>query len=269
MLNGAEGLTRRTVEPDTPVRLRLVNTHSTPLRLVLDGTPFRVVAIDGTDLNRPEPLENRTLELAGGSRYDLAFTMPSTPVQLAVEDGTAASCQPERPRRAAALEAEATFDPLDYGEPAATAIGPSTDFDREFVFEIGRKPGSLDGRPGLHWSINGDTPDVPVFVVGRRLRQGDDPQRHEVRASDAPARPPHAGAEPKRCAGVRQPWWSDTLNLRKGERFEIAFQADNTGLWMDHCHNLRHAAEGLTMHVAYEGVTTPFTVGGAAHNHPE
>ena len=54
-----------------------------------------------------------------------------------------------------------------------------------------------------------------------------------------------------------------------GERYEVAFRADNPGLWMDHCHNLRHAAEGLTMHVAYEGVTTPFTVGGAAHNHPE
>ena len=38
---------------------------------------------------------------------------------------------------------------------------------------------------------------------------------------------------------------------------------------MDHCHNLFHAAAGLTMHVAYLGVTTPFENGGAAHNHPE
>ena len=38
---------------------------------------------------------------------------------------------------------------------------------------------------------------------------------------------------------------------------------------MDHCHNLKHAAAGLTMHLAYAGVATPFTIGGATHNHPE
>ena len=65
------------------------------------------------------------------------------------------------------------------------------------------------------------------------------------------------------------PWWSDTLNVDSGERYDVAFRADNPGIWMDHCHNLFHAAAGLTMHVAYAGVTTPFETGGAAHNHPE
>ena len=38
---------------------------------------------------------------------------------------------------------------------------------------------------------------------------------------------------------------------------------------MDHCHNLRHAADGLTMHIAYAAVTTPFHVGGEHGNAPE
>jgi len=38
---------------------------------------------------------------------------------------------------------------------------------------------------------------------------------------------------------------------------------------MDHCHNLRHAADGLTMHVMYAGVATPFKIGDAANNEPE
>jgi hypothetical protein len=38
---------------------------------------------------------------------------------------------------------------------------------------------------------------------------------------------------------------------------------------MNHCHNLPHAADGLTMHVVYAGVETPFLVGGREHNHPE
>ena len=57
--------------------------------------------------------------------------------------------------------------------------------------------------------------------------------------------------------------------VEPGHRFELAFDADNPGLWMDHCHNLNHAASGLTLHVAYVGVTTPFRTGGDAHNHPE
>ena len=68
------------------MRLRLINTDSTPQRYDIGGTPFRVVAIDGTDLVGPTPLTGRTLELAAGGRYDVAFTMPPAPVKLAVED---------------------------------------------------------------------------------------------------------------------------------------------------------------------------------------
>ena len=56
-INGSDELERRKVEPGTPVRLRLVNTDSFGQQVTLSGSPFRVVAIDGTDLNGPTPLE--------------------------------------------------------------------------------------------------------------------------------------------------------------------------------------------------------------------
>jgi FtsP/CotA-like multicopper oxidase with cupredoxin domain len=65
------------------------------------------------------------------------------------------------------------------------------------------------------------------------------------------------------------PWWTDTLNVDPGDEYFIAFRADNPGIWMDHCHNLGHAAAGLTMHVVYAGVTTPFLVGSEHGNTPE
>jgi FtsP/CotA-like multicopper oxidase with cupredoxin domain len=65
------------------------------------------------------------------------------------------------------------------------------------------------------------------------------------------------------------PWWTDTLGVDDGDSYEVAFRADNPGIWMDHCHNLGHAAAGLTMHLAYAGFSTPFVTGGDAHNHPE
>ena len=58
------------------VRLRLVNTDNSLRRFALTGTPFQVVAIDGTDLNAPEPIRDTVLEVAGGGRIDVAFTAP-------------------------------------------------------------------------------------------------------------------------------------------------------------------------------------------------
>ena len=44
------------------------------------------------------------------------------------------------------------------------------------------------------------------------------------------------------------PWWADTLNIEPGEIYEVAFRADNSGIWMDHCNVLDHVAEGMMMH---------------------
>ncbi len=65
------------------------------------------------------------------------------------------------------------------------------------------------------------------------------------------------------------PWWFDSLDVETGSRYVIAFVADNPGIWMDHCHNLRHAADGLLAHLAYTGVTEPYVIGGPAGNNPE
>ena len=65
------------------------------------------------------------------------------------------------------------------------------------------------------------------------------------------------------------PWWVDSLDVGDDETYEIAFVADNPGIWVDHCHNLEHAVEGLLAHLAYEGIETPYRVGGKAANHPE
>ena len=45
------------------------------------------------------------------------------------------------------------------------------------------------------------------------------------------------------------------------------FVADR--FWMDHCHNLQHASAGMTMHLAYAGVTPPFEIGRLTVNDPE
>ena len=78
--------------------------------------------------------------------------------------------------------------------------------------------------------------------------------------------------DPRRRHGVPAtgaPWVVDSLDVGHGETYDVVFLADNPGIWMDHCHNLPHASEGLINKLAYIGYTTPFRIGGASANHPE
>jgi len=272
LVNKTDGVERWQVTPGTEVRMRLVNTDSGPHSFDVGGSPFRVLAIDGTDLHGPTPLSGRTLVLAAGGRYDIGFRMPEQPVRLAVE-GTFAGLVLSRDGAGDPPEPAAGpgFDPASYGPPTATPFGASSHFDREFTLKVTKKPGFFDGRPGMQWAINGDIfPRVPMFMV-----EPGDLVKVTIENGSSAVHPMHLhghhmlvlSRNGKPTTG--SPWWSDTLNVEHDETYEVAFRADNPGIWMDHCHNLTHAAAGLTMHVAYAGVTTPYVTGGSAHNHPE
>ena len=58
-------------------------------------------------------------------------------------------------------------------------------------------------------------------------------------------------------AATGSPWWVDSLNVLANETYDVAFVANNPGIWMDHCHNLKHAAQGMIAHLMYEGFDTP------------
>jgi FtsP/CotA-like multicopper oxidase with cupredoxin domain len=261
------------VPPGTQVRLRLINSDSAMRRFTVSGTSFRVLAIDGHDLNGPGLLDRVRLPLAAGGRYDIGFAMPSGGVTIGLDETGASLQLSSDGHNAAPPESTQTadFDPLDYGQPAQTPFERSSQFDRSFELTITKKLGFFDGRPGRHWALNGGIyPDVPMFFVER----GD--LVHVTVANDTKVVHPmhlhghHAlvlsrNGQP----ATGSPWWTDTLDVDPGDEYEIAFRADNLGIWMDHCHNLGHAAAGLTMHVVYAGITTPFLVGGKHDNAPE
>jgi FtsP/CotA-like multicopper oxidase with cupredoxin domain len=73
---------------------------------------------------------------------------------------------------------------------------------------------------------------------------------------------PNASAGSPGTAPREGPLWVDTFDVRPGEVWEVAFEATNPGIWMNHCHNLPHAHQGMMIRLAYDGITTPF---GDAH----
>ena len=273
-LNGQDGPQSVRVGPGTHVRLRLVNSDSAMRRFEVSGTTFRVLAIDGHDLNEPGPLDRVSLPLAAGGRYDVGFVMPAhgARVDLAESDAVLELTTPRGERAHPTDDSQRSdFDPLTYGRPAPTPFSPSSRFDRDFKLTITKKLGFFDGRPGRQWAINGGIyPDVPMFAVEKG-----DLVRVTITNDTSIVHPMHLHGHHALVlsrngeTATGSPWWIDTLDVDPGDEYAIAFRADNAGIWMDHCHNLGHAAAGLTMHVGYEGITTPFLVGGEDGNAPE
>lgn len=273
-VNGAAGEQRVDAAAGTPVRVRVVNTDNGPLVISVGGTAFRVMAIDARDVNRPTPVTGRSLTLPAGGRADLGFTTPTdgsaVRVRLGPDGradlivGPAGSPAPER------TEPSGEVDLLSYGSPAALGFDPDA-IDRRFTYSIGRRPGFVDGVPGMHWSVNGHLyPDLPMYMVGEG-----DVVRFTLDNHSGMLHPMHLHGHHavvlsrNGVPATGSPWWIDTIDVDDGDTYEIALVADNPGIWMYHCHNLDHAADGFVLHMGYIGVHTPYLIGGPAGNQPD
>lgn len=268
-LNGVASDLRVSATPRQRVRIRAINTDNGPIR-VWASTPYRVLAIDGYAVNKPGVVEGQSVTLTAGARVDLGITMPQdgSTVRVQISAGTAVllgsqdATSPPQPTT--------ELDLLSYGEPAPLGLDPAA-ADRRFEFAIGRRPGFVRGRPGMWWTVNGHLyPNVPMYVV----REGDIVVMRITNRSGT-VHPMHLHGHHavvlarNGVSATGSPWWVDSLNVPDKTTFDIAFVADNPGVWMDHCHNLKHAAQGMVAHLMYEGVDTPFSIGGDKENQPE
>ncbi|MCJ8013662.1 multicopper oxidase domain-containing protein [Paenibacillus sp. KQZ6P-2] len=269
-------LQRKIAEPGTLVRLRFVNAENLTAQIHISGVPFQVEAIDGTDILEPEDLIDSRLDLAAGGRYDVTFVMPDTVVGISrqtgpfAHDGNVLVVSPSNEGMPPDAVKGPIFDPASYGTPAQTMFGPDTRYDRNYTLVFDNRPGFYNGKFNFVHTINGSVfPDAPMFMV----REGELVKMTFVnRGFDDHPMHPHGhrmqvlSRNGKAVTG--SPWITDTLNVAPGETYEVAFIADNPGIWMDHCHNLEHAAVGMSAHIAYEGVYSPFEMGSATVNLP-
>ncbi|MDQ4503188.1 multicopper oxidase family protein [Sinomonas sp. ASV322] len=257
--------------PGTAVRLRIINTDQITQRLSLAGASFRVAAVDGADLAGGAELTGTVLPLAGGGRYDVVLTMPDHPVQLALDgarSGGLTLAPPGSPSPAPRFAPGPELDLATYGAPAATAAVPPADL--AVTYTLDHLIRFVDGIPRFAYTVNGAVyPNIPPLVV----REGDHVLMTIVNRSDD-IHPMHPHGHHVRVLSIDgQPVVADlrmdSLEVRPGHVWTVMLTADNPGIWMDHCHNLAHARDGMMFHLAYDGVTSPFGHGGAFANRPE
>lgn len=257
-INGTPGVSALSAQ-----LLRVINTDAGPIRIWVSGTPFRVTAIDGRDVNAPAPISDQSVLLTAGGRVDLRLDGPG---RLDVGGGAAVAATGTNPDPLPT----GTVDFLSYGKNAPLGFDPGK-ANRDFRYDIGRRFGFLDGKPGMWWTVNGHLfPDVPMFMV-----KTGDVVRMTVHNGSGEVHPMHLHGHHvvvlsrNGVAATGSPWWTDSLDVGDDETYVIAFVADNPGIWADHCHNLEHVPEGLIVHLAYAGVRSSFQVGGPAGNTPE
>jgi FtsP/CotA-like multicopper oxidase with cupredoxin domain len=234
------------VAAGTPVRLRLINTDSTTHRYALAGTPFQVAAIDGMDLQGPASLVDTAVSIPAGGRYDLTFTAPATPVGLFVDGRAVYSTGTV----AAPAQSWPVLDPLTYGTSSAN---PFPKYDKEFTLVLDRGLDLHGLIPRYAHTVNGAAdPDIPPQVV----RLGDAVKFTIVNRSLV-VHPWHLHGHHVLVlsrngkAATGSPLWLDSFDVRPGDVWEVAFRADNPGMWANHCHNLEHAEQGMILHLMY------------------
>ncbi|MFL5628622.1 MAG: multicopper oxidase family protein [Ktedonobacteraceae bacterium] len=280
-INDAQQVYRISAKAGDWVRLRLLNTANNPLGVTLIGAPFTVSALDGHDLNKPQSLQKTLLPIGGGQRFDVRFRMPEvgmlrlvvTNEQGNVLQAPTALIGPDGavpPGLPASLPLN-WFDFSHYGEPRADNITVNSHFGLETQMVLERRVGFFNGNFYMTYTINGQTfPNIPPIVVQpgqlvkiRIVDESVDP--HPIHIHGHTFTVLSRNGHPLTGSPVHL----DTILVQPNESYEVAFRADNPGLWMDHCHNLNHAARGMSMMIVYPNISTPFEMGKASGNMPE
>ncbi len=286
-VNGMIGDLHFVAKPGERVRLRLIGVvqsdmkvssipdmmHASPQELVLLGTNYQIVAIDGYDLNDPQVMGPERLRIGIGQRYDLAFTMPaSSAVRLVDTSGTERVTLGDGSLpQISDLRQLPVFDFTNYGSPVPDPITVSGRFDVTYPVVLGNHFGFREGRFELVHTMNGqDAPMGAQFVVrqGQVVRLHIDNTTEELHTMHLHGHHfavlAHNG-QPLRGSPVHL----DSLLVEPHESWDVAFVANNPGLWMFHCHVLLHADFGMSAMVVYERVTTAYEIGSRSGNNPE
>lgn len=240
------------------VRLRLINgATSTAFWIELGALRASLLAVDG---NPVTPLEVRRIPLAQGQRVDLLLTMPADggafPV-IAQREGDSQRtgiilASPGSTITRVADLADAPVGPIDLSlETRLAAVVPMANRQPDSRHQL-----ALTGSMMPYvWTLDGRS------WANRQPLRIKTSQRVEVDLVNKSrmAHPMHlhghhfqvVAINGRRLAGAVR----DTVLVPIDATVTIAFDADNPGRWLLHCHNLFHMATGMMTEVSYADIS--------------
>lgn len=280
-INGKNG---KSIEPlsvkkGEKIRVRLINIGYLSHKIHLHGHKFKVVAIDGQELNEPQEIQNQLVSIAPGERYDIEFSannpgkwyiechgdMKGTEGMKTVINYEGINDSIDKSNQQENLP---IFDFSSYGKNTAGKFTLNQKYDLEYTMDLN----TVTKNGKSTYSINGKSfPETDPINV----KKGDLVKVKLVNHSPTGDHPMHLHGHffqvlSKNGVAIdSSPIIKDTINLKPGEEYVVAFEADNPGTWLFHCHDLHHATAGMVDVVKYEGFTPSFTPDSNASNKPE
>jgi len=261
-VNGKSGdlISPLDVKNGDKVRLRFINAGYRTHGIHIPGQDIKVVSSDGQDINGAGLIADQIIMVAPGERYDIEFTVKSQedfiidahdknkfndqliiPVKV---EGSNGKITPES--STAKLQ---EFDLTSYGIPEKGDFLLDQKFDVDYQVILSTR---VDGS-NLKYTINDKVfTELPTLKV----KTGDLVKLTYENKSNVD-HPMHLhghffqilskNGKPLTGAAIIK----DSLLIKPGEKYVVAFKADNTGKWVQHCHELHHASAGMMQAIEY------------------
>jgi FtsP/CotA-like multicopper oxidase with cupredoxin domain len=280
-MNGKSGeaIKPLTVTEGDKVRVRLVNVGFMSHKIHLHGHDFKVVAVDGQKINNPGEIKDELISIAPGERYDIEFTadnpgdwylechgdMEGTKgmkTQIKYENAT------KNEDKSNPTETLPIFDYTTYGEKSKSNFTLDQKFDMKYTMDLNTAMQDHE----MVYTINNktfpNTEDIQVNkgdLVKVTLKNNSESDDHPMHLHGHFFQILSKNGKPIKGSPIIK----DTVNLKPGDEYVIAFEADNPGDWLFHCHDLHHASAGMMNMVKYNGFEPDFEVDPDANNQPE
>ncbi|MEW9122354.1 MAG: multicopper oxidase family protein [Thermotaleaceae bacterium] len=279
-VNGKSGdsITPLEVKQGDVVRLRFINAGYRTHTVHIPGTNIKVVSTDGQEINGAQIVKDKLVSISPGERYDIEFTVENNQsFYIDFHDSNLFNDQIKIPVLVDGNQQEYIKDGMvnlelldlsDYGIPSEDSFTLEQDYNDIYEIDLGIQLN--DGT--LQYTINGQIFNElpPLILKNNNLVQVtytnksnvDHPMHlhghfFQVIAKDG---------KPVKGATLSK----DTLLIKPNESYTIAFEADNPGNWVQHCHELHHAAGGMMQEIKYIGFKSNYTLDPAnTFNNPE
>jgi FtsP/CotA-like multicopper oxidase with cupredoxin domain len=239
------------------VLFRLLNASATDEhRIALPGHQFRVIAMDGNPVPRPQTADTVYLDI--GERVDAIVEMKNPGVWVfgSTSDefrGMGMGVVVEYANKSGEARwqtpANAARGPWDYAQFSNSAAAPEPDHIFEMLFQ--KIPGNK--KDFNHWTINGKSfPDIEKLRVqkGRRYRlvfNNDSGDIHPLHLHRHTFEITQVGD--KAMSGLKK----DVISVARRSKAAVDFTADNPGLSLFHCHMQLHMDFGFMQLIEYAG----------------